>query len=147
MTTAIFISAPSLSSFFPVQSSTPKTHQSDESSQEAKGYTLVLNSREFLCLGSRKVLPRLLGGLVATDKNLSGVSRKLCRENHISPFVHVLRMIVETDVKGPVSRNQEIERGTDQQREPKRFDRRNYENEIRECSDNTHLPSWTECDC
>jgi hypothetical protein len=83
MTTAIFISAPSLSSFFPVQSSTPKTHQSDESSQEAKGYTLVLNSPKFLYLGSRKVLPRLLGGLVATDKKLSGVSRKLCRENPI----------------------------------------------------------------
>src|ERR1700756_2886508 len=30
-------------------------------------------------------------------------------------------MIVETDVKGPVSRNQKIERGTDQQREPKRL--------------------------
>src|ERR1700757_5365067 len=30
-------------------------------------------------------------------------------------------MIVETDVKGPVSRNQKIERGTDQQREPQRL--------------------------
>jgi len=72
MATAIFISAPSLSSLFPVQSSIPKIRQTDESSQEPKGYTPVSNSRKFLYLGSRKALPRLLGGSVATNENLSG---------------------------------------------------------------------------
>jgi hypothetical protein len=60
--------------FFLVQSSTPKTRQSDESSQKPKGYTPVSNSRKFLYLGSRRALPRLLDRLVTTDKNLSAFS-------------------------------------------------------------------------
>jgi len=39
---------------FSVQSTTPKIRQSDEISEEPKGYTPVSNSRKFLYLGSRK---------------------------------------------------------------------------------------------
>jgi hypothetical protein len=49
MATAIFI----LSSPFPF-SLLPKIRQSDEISDEPKGYTPVSNSRKFLYLGSRK---------------------------------------------------------------------------------------------
>jgi len=84
--------------FFLVQSSTPKTRQSDESSQKPKGYTPVSNSRKFPYLGFSQgttAPPRPLGN--DRQKSLRQFW-KPCRENPISSFVHALRMIVETGV-------------------------------------------------
>jgi hypothetical protein len=58
--------------FFLVQSSTPKTRQSDESSQKPKGYTPVRIHGSFCISGFRRALWRLLDRFVATSKNLYG---------------------------------------------------------------------------
>jgi hypothetical protein len=62
---------------------------SDEISRPPKGYTPLSNSRKFLYLGSRKALPRLLCGLVATSKNISGNYGNLAAKtpsNHLYTF-------------------------------------------------------------
>src|ERR1700747_2295859 len=105
--------------FFLVPSTTPKPRQSDESSQKPKGYTPVSNSRKFPYLGFSQGITAPSRPLRSDQQKSFRQFWKLRHENPISSFVHVLRMIVETDVKASLAQSK-LERGTDQQREPKR---------------------------